>query len=183
MFEEVLVRHCSPTLAGLKTGNMFVFRYENVDRLFSLIRDYNARLSPRGVRVLLLRKRDSTALIYLYRPERLRKDLMNSVSVSILKMSGYRSLKPASCLTELRKRLCRDDEFPHEIGLFLGYPPGDVREFIRNGGADCKCCGCWKVYGNVEESEKCFARFRKCRQIYYKQWSMGKSVEHLTVSA
>lgn len=183
MFEEILIRHCSPTLAGLKTGSIFVFRYESTDRLFSLLREYNARLSPKGIRMVLLRKRDTSALIYVYRPKRLTEDLKNREAASILADSGYLHPDPASCLIELKQRLNESDGFPHEIGLFLGYPPEDVRGFIQNKGKCSKCCGCWKVYGDVEKSKQCFARFRKCRKIYYLQWSMGKSVEHLTVSA
>ena len=34
--------------------------------------------------------------------------------------------------SRLIKRLNEDAEFPHEIGLFPGYPPEDVRGFIEN---------------------------------------------------
>ena len=183
MFEEILVKHCSPTLAGLKTGNMFVFRYEQENQLHRLLLDYNARLSKRGVRVTVLRKRDFSALIYVYRPKCLKTDLLDRMAAAILTDSGYPYQDPGSCLIELRRRLREEEGFPHEIGLFLGYPPEDVQGFIQYGGACCKCCGCWKVYGDVEKSQRCFERIRKCRQIYYKQWTMGKSVEHLTVSA
>lgn len=183
MFEEILVRHCSPTLAGLKTGSMFVFKCGQESMLRNLLKDYNAKLSGRGVQVTVLRKNPSSVLIYVYRPDSLREDLQDDIAAQILSESGYPHQDPALCLVELRRRLREEDGFPHEIGLFLGYPPEDVRGFILHGGACSKCCGCWKVYGNVEESRRSFERFRKCRQIYYRQWTMGKSVEHLTVSA
>ena len=38
-------------------------------------------------------------------------------------------------------------DFPHEIGVFLGYPLEDVVGFIRHRGKCFTCCGCWKSYG------------------------------------
>ena len=83
---------------------------------------------------------------------------------------------------QLIKRMCADEEFPHEIGLFLGYPPEDVRGFIENGAENCKCVGCWKVYGNVEAAKKTFAKYKKCTDVYSRQQANGKSVERLTVA-
>ena len=183
MFEEALVRHCSPTLAGLKTGSMFVFRCDDPDRIAFLTEEYNVRLSERGVRMIILRKRDHSALVYVYRPDMLKADLCDRMSSEILMEEGYDCFDPEFCLHRLRTRLSEGDRFPHEVGLFLGYPPEDVRGFIQHQGACCKCSGCWKVYGDVEKSKKCFERFRKCRRIYYHQWAMGKTVESLTVPA
>ena len=45
----------------------------------------------------------------------------------------------------------------------MGYPPGDVEGFLRDGGRHCKLCGPWKVYDNVEEAARRFAAFHRCR--------------------
>ena len=42
-------------------------------------------------------------------------------------------------------------EFPHEVGLFLSYPPEDVKGFIDHRASGFKCAGLWKVYGNEEK--------------------------------
>lgn len=52
--------------------------------------------------------------------------------------------------------------FPHEIGLFLGYPPEDVEGFRLHRGRDYKLCGCWKVYSDVEGARQCFRRYARC---------------------
>ena len=70
-----------------------------------------------------------------------------------------------------------------EIGLFLGYPLGDVAGFIRNRGKNCKCSGCWKVYCNELEAQKRFAQIQKCRQVYTRLWTQGRSLWQLTVAA
>ena len=81
----------------------------------------------------------------------------------MLDRAGYPvSQGTEAMLAHLRRRL-QGGEFPHEIGLFLGYPPGDVEGFLRDGGRHCKLCGPWKVYDNVEETARRFAAFHRCR--------------------
>ncbi len=76
----------------------------------------------------------------------------------------------------------RQEEFPHEIGIFLDYPLGDVIGFIKNSGQNYKCAGCWKVYCNECETLKLFHKYRKCRDIYRSLWQNGRSVVQLTVA-
>ena len=74
------------------------------------------------------------------------------------------------------------EDFPHEIGIFLGYPLGDVIGFIDNAGKNSRCTGCWKVYCNECEAMRTFARFDKCRAVYQKMWAKGRSIVQLTVA-
>ncbi len=182
MSEEMLVRHCSPTLAGMKTGNMFVYPYDSADEMRNAVRLWNKALLGKGVRVLPLRYHDGKALIYLYRPSRLKNDLNDVTACDILHSCGYSMETPERCIVQLIQRLAKYDEFPHEIGLFLGYPPEDVCGFIENKATGCKCVGCWKVYGDAEAAQKTFAKFKKCTTVYCEQYAKGKSIERLTVA-
>ena len=71
---------------------------------------------------------------------------------------------------------------PHEVGLFLGYPLADVVGFIENEGKNCKCAGCWKVYGNEAAARRRFAQFKACRYIYAYQFQNGRTLSQLTVT-
>ena len=75
MSEELFVRQCAPTLAGIKTGNMFRTAYADEQELVSQIREMNQRLREKGLCLLPLRVREGQALLYLYRPQRLALDL------------------------------------------------------------------------------------------------------------
>ena len=44
MSEELLVRHCAPTLAGLKTANLFACRFSDGDALRRCLCCWNRRL-------------------------------------------------------------------------------------------------------------------------------------------
>ena len=121
-------------------------------------------------------------MIYLYRPNRLKKDLNDPQAVSILKSRGYDLLSPEGCIVRLVENLQRDNSFPHEIGLFLGYPPSDVECFINNPNKGVKCCGCWKAYSRATEAKKTFVKYNKCREVYLKMNKKGRSLAQLTVA-
>ena len=120
------------------------------------------------------------ALIYVYRPDRLQKDLMDEQAKRLLREQGYDGLAPAGCLSRLRQRLTQEPEFPHEIGLFLGYPPEDVRGFMEH--RPCKCVGCWKVYGDPAAAEKVFRQYKKCTETYCNRWRKGATLSQLIVA-
>lgn len=182
MSEDYLIRNCAPTLAGIKTANLFTCPFSSRPQLLQALRRMNLRLKGKGLRILPLRISGNRALIYLYRPRKLAADLENSLAVRLLRQQGY---APGSCqktLRQLTEKLRSQEEFPHEIGLFLGYPPEDVGGFMALGPSCCKCSGCWKVYGDEEAARKKFAQYKKCTRIYCRLWAEGKNIERLTVA-
>jgi len=181
MSEEAVIKHCSPTLAGLKTGNIFNFFYPDRASLRNAVRAWNMKLRGKGIRVIPLRYTDGDALIYLFRPSMLKRDMKDDEACRILEERGYAPHACESCVVHLIRRLKEKGEFPHEIGLFLGYPPEDVDGFIKNKACDFKCAGYWKVYGDRERAEKTFSRYKKCTRIYSDRWSSGTSIDRLTV--
>lgn len=182
MSEEIVVRCASPTLAGLKTGSLFSCPMESREQAMRDIRDMNRSLIRKGVSILPLRFDTGRVLIYLFRPGFLKRDLEEKETIRILEEKGYRQLDFGHCLARLIRRLNSQDEFPHEIGLFLSYPPEDVRGFIENRAANCKCVGCWKVYGDEQAAKKRFAVYEKCTRDYCRQWASGKSLSQLAVN-
>ena len=182
MSEELLIRHCSPTLAGIKTGNLFSCPCPDRENLTKDLCRLNKRLAPKGLRVLPLRVRGGRALIYAYRPRALERDLMDCGARSLLLEYGYTPEKPGRCVVRLMRRMQSGEGFPHEIGLFLSYPPEDVLGFICNRACNHKCAGCWKVYGDEQAAKRTFRRYDVCSQIYLRQWQQGKTIEWLTVA-
>ena len=182
MSEEQVVRNCAPTLAGLKTGNLFACPYENREDLLDFLRSLNRRLGKKGVRAVPLRIRQDRALIYLYRPARLEKDLSCASCEALLSSCGYNCRGGSRCLTRLARRLKQQEDFPHEIGLFLSYPPEDVKGFIEHHAADFKYAGLWKVYGDEQRARDLFAKYQRCTEIYCQRLHAGSSIAQLAVN-
>ena len=127
MSEEILVRQGAPTLAGIKTGSLFPCPCEDREALLSDIRKLNRRLSPKGLCLLPLRFLPGQVLLYLYRPTGLRRDLRDAQASELLRQAGYGDESCERCVARLVCRFRESSEFPHEVGLFLSYPPEDVR--------------------------------------------------------
>ena len=182
MSDETLIRCCAPTMACLKTGSMFNCAFDSREQMTAELRQLNLHLKHKGLRILPLRWRNGKALLYLYRPKLLERDLKNPLSQQLLSECGYSSSSTNACVARLISRLRADGEFPHEAGLFLGYPPADVDGFMHRRDS-YKYSGLWKVYDDVDSAVKQFARCRRCTEVYLKCLSRGFSLDRLTVRA
>ena len=65
MLEAEIIAHCAPTLAGIKTANMFTYTPENRDGFYKEIEEENNKLNSRGVFVEVLRMSEYKALVYV----------------------------------------------------------------------------------------------------------------------
>ena len=182
MTDAILVQCCAPTLAGLKTGSLFSCSYSDRSALQTDIRRLNQTFSSRGLRVLPLRYGKASVLLYVFRPGRLQTDLKNKTASAILKKAGYDDLTVEHCICCLKKRLRENRDFPHEIGLFLSYPPEDVQGFIDNKAQNYKCIGYWKVYGDEDKARRIFEIYKKCTDTYCRQYRAGCGLVRLAVA-
>ena len=156
----------APTIRNLKAASLINFRREGED-LRALWNAHGAEwLEPLGVEWILLNEEslDGGALVMIYRRELLAQALSGDAAAGILRALGY----PFSdhlpdvdaCLEYLRGRF--RSGCPHEVGLFLDYPPEDVLGFMERGKtARPLAVGYWKVYGNVRKARRTFRRYRR----------------------
>lgn len=183
MLENGMIRHCAATLAGIKTANMFSYKFLTIDSLQQELQEANQKLNEKGVFVTILKIRDSKALIYVYRKSRLESDLSQDEVKELLAGCGYQELETDDCIKQLKERLIQYECFPHEVGLFLGYPIPDVKGFIEQKGKNYKYSGIWKVYGDECETKKIFKKLEKCAEVYTRLFADGRSIIQLTVAA
>ena len=184
-FEAVLVRQCAPTLAGMKPGSIFCFNHSPLEVSRQKVCQWNKQLEPFGltVQILLERPGSSSVIVFVYRHNRLEQMLSDDAYQSFLAQAGYERTNLDDLLEQLAQRLRTQPEFPHEIGVFLGYPLRDVIGFIENHGRNFTCCGFWKSYGDPAEMQVCFACYRRCIQTYVAMFEQGIPIERLAVPA
>ena len=183
MLDKYLIRHSAPTLAGLKTANLFWYPGESHEVLEDVLAPWRRILSEKGLGLQVMKINGNRALLYVFRMERLRRELEREKTRAILKMQGYRYKTAQEAIGILKSRMGDNGSFPHEVGLFLGYPEEDVRGFMINQGKNCKCCGCWKVYCDECSARKTFCRYKKCEEVYQRLFLAGKPVRQLIVAA
>ena len=180
--ERSLIDHCAPTLASLKTGSLFSFLAPVSRALHAEIQLVNEKLRPKGLRLCMVKALKDRALCYLYRESHLTAMLSDTQNAAFLRSCGYERLDAQGALNTLVRRLNESESFPHEIGLFLGYPLGDVLGFIEHRGRNCLCCGRWKSYTDPCAAQRCFERCAKCTAVYRRLYESGRPLSRLAVA-
>lgn len=176
LLERELAHHCAPALYGLKPANLVCFAKREFPELYTLLVDYQKEFARFGICLEVVCSCDRRDLVLVYQPKLLRQQLTRKKVCELLRQGGYPVSGMREQINHLKHRLAVQQDFPHEIGLFLGYPVGDVLAFQRSRGEGCKLCGYWKVYENVEAAKRCFARFDACRAAMTEALHAGKTI-------
>ena len=176
LFEQELVHHCSPAFANLKPANLVCFQKQKFPNFGEDYKLYKTRLAKFGIEIEELCSCDRRHLVLVYQKNSLQKQLKKPEILKQLKRYGYPEDNLDAQLEFLSMRLRKTNSFPHEIGLFLGYPLRDVLAFEHYKGEGAKLCGYWKVYFNVEDARKTFDIFDKCRDKFEKKLFSGKTL-------
>ncbi len=181
MSTDLIVQYCAPTLAGIKMGNLFTYKYKTLAELTEHIAQKNALLNHKGVYFVVLRAKREKALVYVYRKQQLQERLACPYVQLFLQKFGYGTPSVEACLQQLKNNLL-SPEFPHEIGVFLLYRLSYITAFIQNKGMNYQCTGYWKVYTDAQSAQKIFAQFAKCTKIYCKKSKEKFNISKLTVA-
>lgn len=158
---EFVVKQSGPTLAGIKAGNLFSVDCHDPCECKKIISDLNRQLSPKGVMVIPVRFWDGKVQVYVYRKKLLEAELGKGEAKEILEEKGYRLKGVCSLVSQLVKRLKEGESFPHEVGLFLSYPPRDVRCFLNKEENHCKGKSLWRAYGDEKKAVETSLRYKK----------------------
>ena len=184
-FESLMVEQCAPTLAGIKPASLFRCGRQTAGDVRQTVERWDHALGRLGMRMRVLKECPHTGdcMIYVYRPGWVERLLSGEDNLRFLARCGYQPGNTEAFLEQLSGRLCLERNYPHEIGLFLGYPLSDVIGFIENKGWNYTCCGCWKAYGDPEEAQAYFDLCHRCTSRYRELYAGGISVLRLVVAA
>jgi len=162
----------APVVRGVKCGSLVNIRRNGEEIRNVWRRRRNELIARYGLEAAELPSlssgegtfRKDAVLLLVYDRRLLERTLFSEEALSILRPLGYdgKERSVVSFIERLKGRF--DEGFPHEIGLFLGYPPHDVRGFMQDGGRGAIASGYWKVYANVAEAMNTFGAFRRAEQ-------------------
>lgn len=174
----LLAYNCMPTLLHIKPANLLQVnkrRYIYAKELVHIIDNY-ARMH--GCASFLIYENDLFVSLLVYNRQMLNAVLTNKEIEQYLAVCGYSMttnrienalVKLMESYGEYFNYKCKSDlpddcrNFPHEIGLLLGYPLKDVEGFIKNRGLNYLLCGYWKVYHDKERAKKIFEEYDRAR--------------------
>jgi len=162
------IHYIAPTLCGIKPANLFMLSKNDVSPL-SIMR-WKHRLNNQNLKMESIKNESDRIMIFSYDLVWIRQILSDVLVQAYLLGKGYSNpLDTTGTLKELFFRLSKQNGFPHEVGIFLGYPFEDVIAFEKNQGHNCKYCGYWKSYCNPEQAKKSCSQYKQCSQMC-KQW-------------
>lgn len=172
-----LAIHCAPVLKGVKISNILTVNTDSFGLVENILA--NTKLSYRFLKVI-----DYRAILIIYRKERLKGYLSTNEISAFLKSLGYtEELEEMFNLLSSRIQYAekKSTSFPHEIGLFLGYPLSDVMGFLKQGEKECLYVGYWRVYNHVNSKIRLFQRYDRVREDVVRDILDGKSIEEIAV--
>lgn len=174
--ETQLILQCAPVLTGLKTSNLLILPKKDelgVQQIFS----------GTGIDLLLLAKTEERVTYLVFDRQQLEVFLARKEARQIFAKYGYRRFHMGYILMQFRKRYQAYtdglEDFPHEMGLLLGYPIEDVVGFIENNGRNFLYCGYWKVYSDLHKKKLWFQEYDSAKEMIAKLLMDGVNIKHI----
>ncbi len=175
-FEIQFALQCSPFITGLKISNLFAISILQYSKL-----EYILTVSNYSFKRLYYTK--NKVIYLLYDEKKLKEYLRKDIVRKILYKLGY----PYNTHKDIDKLLVifkekyarymeKKEAFPHEMGIFLGYPIEDVVGYLKNNGENSACVGYWKVYKNVEEKQNLFREFEYAKESVIRCLAQGMNI-------
>ena len=169
---------CAPFLKGIKISSVITMGQEMCKELKEIFQETE-------VEYRILSVREGRCLVFFFRRSVLEEHLMLTENQYLLQSYGYQTEKQSldQMLQKLAARVNMLDErnlgFPHEIGVFLGYPKEDVEGFIQNHGNAYLMIGYWKVYSNPSRAKMIFKSYDQAKAGVVREFLAGKSIREI----
>ena len=179
---EVIANQCAPVLADVKPSNLLILTSEE-EEVFLQMEELP------GISRLCLYEGKNKSTWLLYRRDRLESALVWPQTGEFLERYGYRMVRESldEKLLRLQHRFAEYKEgrqpFSHEMGVFLGYPLGDVKGFIEHHGKEYLCSGYWKVYQDEQKAKSTFQLYQSVRDAVLQLIVAGSNLYEISYQA
>ena len=174
--EVQLLLQCAPMIAGLKASNLLIIASEN---------EADARRILNGTKISCARlaRMDKKTTMLIYHEQWVKEYLASREVSDLLRVLGYEGKGFYEVLHSVRKKyrsyMKKEGEFPHELGLLLGYPAEDVNGYMDNKGRNYLCTGYWQVYADPAAKLNLFQKFELARERLIRAIFDGKEIQEL----
>lgn len=153
-----LALQCAPVISGIKISNLLTIPAKS-------LRELSVVLKKTELSFRILYPGRERLVILIYRETELKEYLEREEVMAFIYKCGYETSDISKIFPVIVKRYMRymelKQDFPHELGLFLGYPIEDVEGFIKENGKNYLYSGYWKVYKDAELKIRLFKNYEK----------------------
>ena len=158
---EILKGLKAKGMPGIKISNLLMVAAENEDLVMDLVQGS-------GITCFCVMRTTKKTAFLLYRKAKLEAYIFKPEVQQLLRKLGYEDFSLENVLHSFRKKyqahMNQGKQFPHEMGLLLGYPVEDVVGFMENNGKNYLYSGYWKVYADVPAKKHIFTRYDEARE-------------------
>ena len=160
--ENLLIFNTSLVIAGSKpAATVNIVKSENylkwVNYGITFIKSIN-------LDYIELRENENSVILLIYNKELLEENLFTDNNKKFLMSLGYIDSTNIINWLSMLKRRYELYHCPHELGIFLGFPTDDVKDFIECNEKKCLLCGYWKVYNNLSIAKIVFNRYDEIKK-------------------
>lgn len=153
-----LALQCAPVISGIKISNLLTIPAKS-------LRELSVVLKKTELSFRILYPGRERLVILIYRETELKEYLEREEVMAFIDECGYETSDISKIFPVFVKRYMRymelKQDFPHELGLFLGYPIEDVEGFIKENGKNYLYSGYWKVYKDAELKIRLFKNYER----------------------
>ncbi|MDS0526610.1 DUF3793 family protein [Clostridium sp. SHJSY1] len=162
--ENFLLFNISQVVAGIKPASTITLKKTGDNTYLKWIiygRDFVQNIDLEFVE---LRENEDAIIVMLYNKESLSKYIFQEEQKRFLIKLGYTYEEDISIYVETLKERYNLYHCPHELGLFLGIPIEDVKDFMECTKKKCLICGYWKVYNDCSTAQEIFKKYDEVKE-------------------
>lgn len=180
--ENFLVYNTSLVIAGVKPAVTIAMKKNNI-KLYSNWNNFGKTFIKRiNLEFVELRESNESIIIMIYDENILKKELNKKENLEFLIKLGYpHEVETKEYVNTLKFRY-EKYHCPHELGLFLGIPFKDVKDFMECTTKKCLLCGYWKVYNDSSKAKTIFNQYDKVKEYTIKNMLEGNLSRDLALS-
>ncbi len=115
------------------------------------------------IKIREIKKQNGRKQVLVYHHLSLAKVLSEEANLKFLRERGYPGQYSIESYVDLLVKRLQGNNFPHEIGIFLGYPLKDVLGFIGCSSLKLIRRRGWNFYGDEEISNRRYESFLQAR--------------------
>lgn len=157
--ENFLLINISQVLSGIKPAST-ISLVKNKNNIYDKWIKYGIDfIKFIGLEFVELRQNKEIVILLIYNKEELEKSIFNTQHKEFLINLGYDDEQDIQGYIDKLKERYELYHCPHELGLFLGIPIEDVKDFMNCTEKKCLLCGYWKVYNDSNFAKHIFSMY------------------------
>lgn len=162
--EKFLLYNSSLVLAGIKPSVTVTIKKDRENFYDKWIKYGMDFLNKINVKFVSLREGENALILLIYSKEQLQRYILKPNNKEFLIRLGYYDNEDINQYIDKLVERYNKYNCPHELGLFLGIPLEDVKDFMECADKKCLGCGYWKVYNDYNKAKEIFNQYDRIKE-------------------